>query len=143
MLLAAGATPPADLHEEPGVQVETNPRHLEVGYYPGRSNRGNFTVACERLKKAGVRKGRARRLGLALKGNLRLRRMGAVPATTHGTRVTGLTAGMIHQLDFLSFQMLGEQRSGRLMRGSPWPGSYRRVGMPLPRSSHGLPCTLR
>lgn len=81
-----------------------------MDYRPGRAHRGLLQFSGERLRKAGVWKDRVNHLNLNLKGKDRLSRTEVVLRATRCARATGMTAGMIHNLDSLAFQLMGGKR---------------------------------
>jgi len=96
-----------------GVHVKKHVRHLGVDYTPGRAaGRRLRPVAAARLKDAGVRKARVRKLGLTGRAINRIVRTGMLPAAIHGAGVTKLTNSQLDKLASLAHGAFGKA-SGR------------------------------
>ena len=105
-----GGAPTPGIHAELGRRSWGQLATPGVGLPSGEAPPRHDQVAGERLRKAGVRKDRAKHLNIDLKGTVRLLRTGVVPCATHGARITGMTTGMIRSLDSLASGMLGGKR---------------------------------
>jgi len=95
-----------------GILTGRRARHLGVDYTPGARGRGNRPVAKARLKGVRARVDRVVRLRLTGRAITRVLRSAVVPASAHGTGVTGVTDGFLHELSSQAHRAYGHA-SGR------------------------------